>query len=178
MYRTLELLTEIGLLTPLQLDGDADRVPPRPTTSTATSCAAVCGDIVEMPAADPRELLARSLEDETGFAIDTERCRDLRACDRCTALPDREGPRDVHELALCQAIVDTVTRHADGHRVERVDVRIGHFRQVVPDSLQFSWELLTDGTELAGCTLVDRPRARGRRVPRVRRATTPRRCRS
>ena len=29
-------------------------------------------------------------------------------------------------------------------------MRIGHFRQVVPDSLLFSWELLTDGTELSG----------------------------
>ncbi len=60
----------------------------------------------------------------------------------------------MHELALCEAIVDTVTRHADGQRVERVEVRIGHFRQVVPDSLLFSWELLTDGTDLAGCELV------------------------
>ncbi len=60
----------------------------------------------------------------------------------------------MHELALCQAIVDTVTRHADGHQAQRVEVRIGHFRQVVPDSLQFSWELLTSGTELDGCRLV------------------------
>jgi hydrogenase nickel incorporation protein HypA/HybF len=59
----------------------------------------------------------------------------------------------MHELALCQAIVDTVIRHADGHRVERVEVRIGHFRQVVPESLLFSWDLLVDGTELAGSTL-------------------------
>ena len=60
----------------------------------------------------------------------------------------------MHELALCQAIVDTVNRHAEGQRVERVAVRIGHFRQVVPDSLQFSWELLNADTELAGCELV------------------------
>ena len=60
----------------------------------------------------------------------------------------------MHELALSQAIAQTVTRRAEGHRVERVEVRIGHFRQVVPDSLQFSWELLTCGTELAGCELV------------------------
>jgi hydrogenase nickel incorporation protein HypA/HybF len=60
----------------------------------------------------------------------------------------------MHELALCQAIVDTVTRHADGHRVEQVEVRIGHFRQVVPDSLLFSWDLLIEGTELSGCALV------------------------
>lgn len=60
----------------------------------------------------------------------------------------------MHELALCEAIVDTVTRYADGQQVQRVEVRIGYFRQVVPDSLQFSWELLTDGTSLAGTALV------------------------
>jgi hydrogenase nickel incorporation protein HypA/HybF len=60
----------------------------------------------------------------------------------------------MHELALCEAIATTVTRHAEGQAVERVEVRIGHFRQVVPDSLQFSWELLTEGTDLAGCELV------------------------
>jgi len=60
----------------------------------------------------------------------------------------------MHELALCGAIADTVNRHAEGQRVQRVEVRIGHFRQVVPDSLLFSWELLTDGTPLEGCELV------------------------
>ena len=59
----------------------------------------------------------------------------------------------MHELALAQAIADTVALHADGRRVDRVEVRIGHLRQVVPDSLQFSWELLVDGTELTGCAL-------------------------
>jgi hydrogenase nickel incorporation protein HypA/HybF len=60
----------------------------------------------------------------------------------------------MHELALCQAIVDTVVPYAGGRRVARVEVRIGHLRQVVPDSLRFSWELLTDGGHLAGCELV------------------------
>ncbi len=60
----------------------------------------------------------------------------------------------MHELAICEAILDTVTARADGRSVPRVDVRIGHLRQVVPDSLLFSWEILTQGTDLAGCTLV------------------------
>jgi hydrogenase nickel incorporation protein HypA/HybF len=60
----------------------------------------------------------------------------------------------MHELSLCQAIVDTVTARATGRPVRRVDVRIGHLRQVVPDSLQFSWEMLTQGTDLEGCSLV------------------------
>lgn len=60
----------------------------------------------------------------------------------------------MHELALCQAIVDTVDREANGQQVCRVEVRIGHFRQVVPDSLEFSWTLLTENTPLSGCELV------------------------
>ncbi len=54
---------------------------------------------------------------------------------------------------MCQAIADTVASHAAGRRVRRVDVRIGYLRQVVPDSLQFAWEVLTEGTDLAGCEL-------------------------
>jgi hydrogenase nickel incorporation protein HypA/HybF len=59
----------------------------------------------------------------------------------------------MHELSLAQAIGDTVRTHADGRPVERVTVRIGHFRQVVPDSLTFSWQLLTEGGDLDGCEL-------------------------
>lgn len=59
----------------------------------------------------------------------------------------------MHELALGQAIVESIGRRADGREARQVTVRIGHLRQVVPDSLQFAWEMLTDGTELAGCHL-------------------------
>lgn len=60
----------------------------------------------------------------------------------------------MHELALCEAIMGSVARYAGEERLDRVTVRIGHFRQVVPDSLLFSWELLTAGTDLSGCELV------------------------
>jgi hydrogenase nickel incorporation protein HypA/HybF len=59
----------------------------------------------------------------------------------------------LHELSLCQAIVDTVVDHADGRPVRCVNVRIGHLRQVVPQSLQFSWQVITDGSDLAGAQL-------------------------
>jgi hydrogenase nickel incorporation protein HypA/HybF len=59
----------------------------------------------------------------------------------------------VHELSLAQAIADTTLRHADGRPVAAVHVRIGHFRQVVPESLLFAWELLTDDSALAGAAL-------------------------
>ena len=59
----------------------------------------------------------------------------------------------MHELSLCEAIADTVRRRAEGRPVLRASVRIGHLRQVVPSSMSFCWEVLTDGTDLAGCEL-------------------------
>jgi hydrogenase nickel incorporation protein HypA/HybF len=60
----------------------------------------------------------------------------------------------VHELSLCQAILGKVQQHSDGRPVTQVNVRIGHLRQVVPDALKFSWEMLTTSTELHGTELV------------------------
>jgi hydrogenase nickel incorporation protein HypA/HybF len=60
----------------------------------------------------------------------------------------------VHELSVCDAIVNTASKRAEGRPVTQVTVRIGHLRQVVPDALQFGWEVLTDATALQGCTLV------------------------
>lgn len=59
----------------------------------------------------------------------------------------------MHELSICSAIAEIATRHADGRPVERVSVLIGHFRQVVPTTLTFCWELVTEGTDLAGAEL-------------------------
>jgi hydrogenase nickel incorporation protein HypA/HybF len=59
----------------------------------------------------------------------------------------------LHELSICEAIADAATRRAQGRPVRRVTVRIGHFCQVVPDSLQFSWELLVAETPLADAAL-------------------------
>ena len=60
----------------------------------------------------------------------------------------------MHELSLCDAILGTTMKHADGRPVTQVTVRIGHLRQVVPDALRFGWELLTEPTDLKGCELV------------------------
>lgn len=60
----------------------------------------------------------------------------------------------MHELALCKAIAETATDHAGGRAVRSIHLRIGHFRQVVPETLQFCWEMRTEGTELDGCGLV------------------------
>ena len=60
----------------------------------------------------------------------------------------------MHELSLCQAILEHVEARAGERAVRRVHVRIGYLRQVVPDSLLFSWEMLTESSDLAGCELV------------------------
>jgi hydrogenase nickel incorporation protein HypA/HybF len=60
----------------------------------------------------------------------------------------------MHELSIAEAIVDVATRHADGRRVVKVEVRVGHLRQVVPDSLQFAFGLLAQGTALDGAELL------------------------
>jgi hydrogenase nickel incorporation protein HypA/HybF len=59
----------------------------------------------------------------------------------------------MHELSIAQAIVDLATRHAAGRRVVKVEVRVGHLRQVVPDSLDFAFGLVVQGTALDGAQL-------------------------
>jgi hydrogenase nickel incorporation protein HypA/HybF len=59
----------------------------------------------------------------------------------------------MHELSIAEAIVDVATRHATGRRVRKVEVKVGHLRQVVPDSLSFAFELVTLGTTLDGAEL-------------------------
>jgi hydrogenase nickel incorporation protein HypA/HybF len=60
----------------------------------------------------------------------------------------------MHELSIAEAIVDVARRHAAGRRVVKVEVRVGHLRQVVPDSLHFAFGLVTQGTALDGAELV------------------------
>lgn len=59
----------------------------------------------------------------------------------------------MHELSLCEAIAGVVLQHAGERQVERVVVRIGQLRQVVPDALTFSWGILASSQGLDGCAL-------------------------
>jgi len=49
----------------------------------------------------------------------------------------------MHELAISSAVLESVLRHAEGRRVTSVKLRVGHLRQVVPDSLAFYWDIVT-----------------------------------
>ena len=60
----------------------------------------------------------------------------------------------MHELSIAQAVVAIVSRHAGGRTVHKVELRVGHLRQVVPDALEFAWQLLTEGTAMEGAELV------------------------
>jgi hydrogenase nickel incorporation protein HypA/HybF len=59
----------------------------------------------------------------------------------------------VHELSLCRSIVAISARHAQGRRVVSVRVRVGHLRQVVPDTLVSCFELLAPAEGLGGAVL-------------------------
>ena len=59
----------------------------------------------------------------------------------------------MHELSIADAIVRIACVHARGRRIAAVEVKVGHLRQVVPDSLDFAFALLTPGTALDGCEL-------------------------
>jgi len=59
----------------------------------------------------------------------------------------------MHELSLCSAIADTAIDHANGQEIERISLRIGHLRQIVPETLQFCWNMRTETGQLAGCQL-------------------------
>jgi len=60
----------------------------------------------------------------------------------------------VHELSIAQALIEIVDRHAGGRRVTRVEVKVGRLRQVVPDALDFAFELVSQGTPVEGAELV------------------------
>lgn len=59
----------------------------------------------------------------------------------------------MHELAIAESIVHLALDHAAGRRVTGVGVRVGALRQVVPESLSFSFELVVMGTPAEGATL-------------------------
>ena len=59
----------------------------------------------------------------------------------------------MHEFSVASAIVDTAVRHAGGRRVTVVSVRCGRLRQVVPDSLEFAFGVLSRETLCEGAVL-------------------------
>jgi hydrogenase nickel incorporation protein HypA/HybF len=59
----------------------------------------------------------------------------------------------MHELSLCESIHAIVDRAREGRPVQSVQVRLGQLRQVVPDTLEVCWSMLTESGPLAGSSL-------------------------
>jgi hydrogenase nickel incorporation protein HypA/HybF len=59
----------------------------------------------------------------------------------------------MHEFSIASAVVDTAVRHAHGRPVTLVSFRSGRLRQVVPDSLQFAFGIVSRETVCEGATL-------------------------
>jgi hydrogenase nickel incorporation protein HypA/HybF len=59
----------------------------------------------------------------------------------------------VHELAITESVVDAVTQRLPDARVTCVHLEIGALSGIVPDSVRFCFDLVTEGTNLEGACL-------------------------
>ena len=59
----------------------------------------------------------------------------------------------MHELSIASAVVATVEKHAAGRRTSAVTLRVGRLRQVVPESLEFYFGFVAQGTVCEGAAL-------------------------
>jgi hydrogenase nickel incorporation protein HypA/HybF len=59
----------------------------------------------------------------------------------------------MHELSVAESIVRIACAHAAGRPVAKVEVKVGHLRQVVPTALEFAFQLVAEGTEVEGAEL-------------------------
>jgi hydrogenase nickel incorporation protein HypA/HybF len=66
----------------------------------------------------------------------------------------------MHELSLVTSIVETVTESlaalpdsSRGARVTEVRLRVGALASVIPESLEFCWGIVSEGTALEGSRL-------------------------
>ncbi len=63
----------------------------------------------------------------------------------------------MHELSICQSVVQTVLEAVPGRRVVAVRLRVGALAAVAPEALDFGWGLVCADTLLEGARLdVDR----------------------
>ena len=59
----------------------------------------------------------------------------------------------MHELGLAEGIMTVAIDMAGERTVNRIVVRIGEEQRIVPDSLEFGFQLLAEGTNCAGAAL-------------------------
>ncbi len=59
----------------------------------------------------------------------------------------------MHELAITETVVETVSERLPGSRISCVHLEVGALSGVVADSLRFCFDLVTEGTNLEGARL-------------------------
>jgi len=62
----------------------------------------------------------------------------------------------MHEMSIVEGLIAIISETAEKHRmtrIEKVNLRIGAMRQVVPDALQFAFEVLGEGTIAEGAKI-------------------------
>jgi hydrogenase nickel incorporation protein HypA/HybF len=59
----------------------------------------------------------------------------------------------MHELGMCEAILDTVERRAAGRRVSAFTVRVGTMHRVVEPAMDQAFALASEGTVAEGAVL-------------------------
>ena len=59
----------------------------------------------------------------------------------------------MHELSIAEAVVQIACRHAGDRQVTKVEVQVGHLRQVVPSALELAFALVAEGTVCEGADL-------------------------
>lgn len=68
----------------------------------------------------------------------------------------------MHELSIAESVVATVRRRTGDQTVSCVRVQVGRLSGVVPDALDFCFELATAGTPLEGAALeIEQPSGAG-----------------
>jgi hydrogenase nickel incorporation protein HypA/HybF len=59
----------------------------------------------------------------------------------------------VHELAITQSVIESVTDRIGEAKVIRILIEIGKLSGVVPDAVRFCFDIAADGTSLDGAAL-------------------------
>ncbi|HWP46457.1 MAG TPA: hydrogenase maturation nickel metallochaperone HypA [Candidatus Limnocylindrales bacterium] len=59
----------------------------------------------------------------------------------------------MHEMGLAKAILTVALNAAEGQKVQRICLQIGKLQMVAPDSLEFSFQLVAEGTTAAKAVL-------------------------
>jgi hydrogenase nickel incorporation protein HypA/HybF len=59
----------------------------------------------------------------------------------------------MHEMSITQAMLDMALKHAQGHRITDIHLRVGRMSGIVPESVEFYFEYLSKGTLAEGATL-------------------------